>query len=56
MAVLEAGRIGADGAPATVLTPELVRAAFGVRMTYATDAAGELHLVLERPPAPPAAG
>jgi iron complex transport system ATP-binding protein len=56
VAVLDAGRIGADGAPAGVLTPDLVREAFGVRMTHATDAAGERHLVLERPPGRPAAG
>ncbi len=56
VAVLDTGRIGADGAPATVLTPELVRDAFGVRMTTATDAAGERHLVLERPAGSPSAG
>ena len=54
VAVLDGGRIGADGAPADVLTPALVRDAFGVRMTSATDAAGGRHLVLERPTPPPA--
>jgi iron complex transport system ATP-binding protein len=47
--VLDEGRIRADGPPDQVLTPELVRAVFGVRMTIATDGAGTPHLVLGSP-------
>jgi iron complex transport system ATP-binding protein len=49
VAVLDAGRIRADGPPDEVLTPELVRSVFGVRMTLATDGEGAQHLVLEAP-------
>ncbi len=47
VAVLDRGRIRADGRPGEVLTPALVRSVFGVRMTVATDDEGARHLVLE---------
>lgn len=46
VAVLDGGRVRADGPPGGVLTPELVTEVFGVPMSVATDAGGEEHLVL----------
>lgn len=45
VAVLDQGVVRADGAPGEVLTPALVRDAFGVSMAVATDAEGARHLV-----------
>jgi iron complex transport system ATP-binding protein len=46
VAVLEAGRVVADGSPLEVLTPELVRRVFGVPVDEARTAAGRRHLAL----------
>ena len=46
VAVLDGGRVRADGPPRDVLTPALVTAVFGVSMDVATDAGGGEHLVL----------
>ena len=47
VAVLDGGRVRADGPPGAVLTPELVEGVFGVPMSMARDAAGAEHLVLK---------
>ncbi len=46
VAVLDQGRIVADGAPAQVLGTEMVRRTFGVAMEEATGIDGRRHLVL----------
>ncbi|MBX7132189.1 MAG: ABC transporter ATP-binding protein, partial [Fimbriimonadaceae bacterium] len=44
IAVMDAGRLVAAGAPDAVLTPELVRRVFGVDVTIRTDANGRRHI------------
>ena len=44
--VLHQGRVAADGAPAEVLTPDLVARVFGVRAEYATTPGGAKHLAI----------
>jgi len=46
VAVLDAGRVVADGPPLEVLTPELVRRVFGVPVDEAHTATGRRHLAL----------
>ncbi len=46
VAVLDEGRIVADGPPADVLTPDLVRRVFGVEVDEARTADGRRHLAL----------
>lgn len=46
VAVLDGGRIHADGPPRDVLSPQLVGDVFGVPMSVAHDASGAEHLVL----------
>ncbi|MBA3688975.1 MAG: ABC transporter ATP-binding protein, partial [Chloroflexi bacterium] len=45
-AILDEGRVVADGAPADVLTPDLVRRVFGVRVDEARTPDGRRHLAL----------
>jgi iron complex transport system ATP-binding protein len=49
VAVLDEGRVVADGAPAVVLTPELVRRVFGVETEQLRDASGKGRLVISVP-------
>jgi ABC-type cobalamin/Fe3+-siderophores transport system ATPase subunit len=44
--LLHEGRVAADGAPATVMTPDLVARVFGVRAEYARTADGAQHLAI----------
>jgi iron complex transport system ATP-binding protein len=46
VAVLDEGRVVADGPPAEVLTPDLVRRVFGVAVDEALTAEGRRHLAL----------
>jgi iron complex transport system ATP-binding protein len=46
VAVLDGGRVAADGSPADVLTPSLVRRVFGVTVHEARDEDGVRHLAL----------
>ena len=46
VAVLDGGRVVADGSPGEVLSPELVRRVFGVRVDEARTADGRRHLAL----------
>jgi len=46
VAILDDGRIVADGPPAEVLTPDLVRRVFGVQVDEARTADGRRHLAL----------
>ena len=47
VAVLDEGRLVADGPPEEVLSPDLVRRVFGVRVDEARTAEGRRHLALE---------
>jgi len=47
VAVLDAGRVVADGSPADVLTTDLVRRVFGVTVREAHDEEGHRHLALD---------
>jgi iron complex transport system ATP-binding protein len=46
VAILDEGRVVADGPPAEVLSPDLVRRVFGVRVDEARTADGRRHLAL----------
>src|SRR4029078_3910251 len=46
VAILDEGRVVADGPPADVLTPDLVRRVFGVQVDEALTADGRRHLAL----------
>jgi ABC-type cobalamin/Fe3+-siderophores transport system ATPase subunit len=46
VAVLDEGRVVADGSPAEVLSTDLVRRVFGVRVDEARTADGRRHLAL----------
>jgi iron complex transport system ATP-binding protein len=52
VAVLDGGRLVADGAPDEVLTTELIRRVFGVQVEELVDAHGVRHLVVVVPGAP----
>lgn len=49
IAVLDGGRVVADGTPAEVLSPDLVRRVFGVAVDEALTADGRRHLTLRAP-------
>jgi iron complex transport system ATP-binding protein len=52
VAVLDGGRLVADGAPDEVLTTELIRRVFGVQVEELVDAHGVRHLVVVVPGTP----
>ena len=49
IAILDGGRVAADGAPADTLLPPLVRHVFGVEMEQTAGSDGRRHLVLAAP-------